>query len=185
MKARDGLHLLILIFIVISLTGCNENDDQYLTVSEVWQDAASLEEKRIRVRGLGALRYEPVHPLQIGGCALEPSANAPITGIAMLFEEPSDNEPRREILISESSLMCAGDTCSVTCKPFEPPENTRTLALDSVPATTYEFVGILSVDTREDEVVLVLDQIDIESSRQLMDEQWEPIPTGEFPTLFP
>ena len=184
MKSRNILRPFLLVVVLLSLVACNESDE-FLTVSKVWQEATALDGKRIRVRGLGALRYEPIHPLQIGGCSVVPSANSPVKGIGMLFEESLNNQPRREILISESSLICQGDTCSVTCRPFKPPADTRTLALESASPRIYELVGTLRINSQEGEVVLILDDIDMETSGWLVDEKWEPLPTGEFTQIFP
>ena len=182
MKNRNVFQLLILGLLVLSLAGCNE-DDEFLTVSEVWQDATALDGKRIRVRGPGRLQYEPVHPMRVGGCSPVPSANPPIKARAVIFEEPLDYNPKHELFISESSLKCEGNTCSMTCTPFDPPQDLHGYVNPSI--TNYEFVGTLRVDSQGSEEVLILDDIDIEASRQLVDEKWEPIPAGEFSWLFP
>lgn len=174
-------HLSILILLLFLLVGCQE-DEEVLTVAEVWQNAAALDGQRIRVRGPGRLIYEPFHPNQVGGCSPEASANPAITGKAFLFEGTRDN-PGREIIISPSSLTCEGNTCQVTCRPFQPPENLFGF-VDKQPGV-YEFVGTLQVETESGQDVLFLDKIDIKSSRRLIDGRWEPIPTGEFSGSFP
>jgi hypothetical protein len=68
-------------------------------------------------------------------------------------------------------------------KVFKKPA-TWALALNNPSATTYVFVETLRVNTRENEVVLILDEIDIESSRQLINEAWEPVQRGNFHSFF-
>ncbi|MDJ0752095.1 MAG: hypothetical protein QNJ45_01140 [Ardenticatenaceae bacterium] len=178
---KTTLYFLPILLAVISFAGCNGRD-QYLTPSEVWGNADSLAGERIRVRALGVLRYEPFHPLQVGGCAPESFENPAITGRVILFEGSRDN-PIHPIVISESSLQCEGNTCSVTCSPFNPPPNLHGF-VNAVP-DTYEFVGTLIVDSGGGNRVLILDEIDVEASRQLKDGVWEPLPAGEFTSIFP
>lgn len=178
---------LLLILFALSLAECSGGQN-YLTVSEVWENAETLNGKRIRVRGRADFWLSPYHPMQIGGCIPDEDAanKSHIVGKLALFDENApDSTPR--LFISESSLQCEGDVCSVVCKPFAPASGESVSWGISNPKTieAFEFVGKLRTRDQQDSVELILEDIDLKASRQLIDGEWGPIPTGDFTYNFP
>ena len=167
---------LVLALVTFSLVGCGDSLD-CLTVSEVWQNAESLDGKRACVRGQAYLEFIPYHPWVVGGCPADGAATASIRGRLRLYDVDfhGSRHERPEIKVSASSLHCEGNACGMVCKPFAP-----TLDLSAGYIQAFEFVGILKVDTQESQVVLILEEIDLTKSRRLVNGNWEPIPTGEF-----
>ena len=103
MNNKNVLQRLILILILLLLTGCNRREKS-LTVSEVGESADSLEGKRIRVRGQTAVRFIPVHPMQIGGCPVDgPGEDEHFVAKLSLLDENSPGSKHR-LFIAESSL---------------------------------------------------------------------------------
>ncbi len=94
---------ILLVIALLCMQGC-EQRDPYLTVSEVWGQATELEGQRVRVRGSAELKFEPYHPLQVGGCSLIPADNAQITGQAVLFDD-QQSLSGQVIYISEASSL--------------------------------------------------------------------------------
>jgi hypothetical protein len=90
-------------------------------------------------------------------------------------------DPKQRLFISESSLHCEGNLCSVVCEPFAPSDTWGRIGAVEV----FEFVGVLRVDTRGSTVVLILEEIDLQASRRMGDGEWGPIPTGSFTYAFP
>jgi hypothetical protein len=183
LNSRAIWRLYVLVLLAVSLAGCVALD-RPLTVSQVWENADALEGQRIRVRGEADFRLAPYHPLQIGGCVVdaEGETKSRITGELRILDQDS-LDPDRALLISESSLQCEGDVCSVVCKPFAPSRHAAWGATDPIEA--FEFVGILRVLRQADAVTLILDELDLAASRRLADGEWGPVPTGEFTYLFP
>ena len=173
----------ILVLVALSPAGCVAWQEP-LTVTQVWQDAKSLEGKRIRVRGQADFQLIPYHPLQIGGCIVtaEGEQRPRIIGELRLHDQDS-HDPKNAILISESSLQCEGDVCSVGCKPFAPSAHATWGGAETVEA--FEFVGTLRVRHQGNEVVLILDNIDLDQSRRLADGKWGAIPIEEITYAFP
>ena len=176
----------ILILIGLSLVGCSTGQD-CLTVSEVWQNAESLDGERICVRGQADLRLLPYHPMMVGGCVPDQDFldSNPIVGRLDLYDgEPSSSTQR--LTISNSDIECEGDVCRLECRPFAPtcegmfcgPEGPLNIE-------AFEFVGTLKVVGQPDSVELILEDLDLESSRRLADGEWGPIPTGVFTYMFP
>lgn len=183
MNSRDMLQALVLVLIALSLAGCGGRE-KCLTVSEVWQNTDSLKGKCIRVRGQADFRLIPYHPMQVGGCipSTEGEIRPRIVGRLVLLDQDSHDSKHR-ISISESSLQCEGDVCSVVCKPFAPSAQATWGGIETVEA--FEFVGTLRVDAQGSKVVLILEDIDLQASRRLADGEWGPIPTGDFTYIFP
>jgi len=84
-----------------------------------------------------------------------------------------DDAPRDEIgvKISESAFHCNGDFCKTTCSSFE-----------VVAQRMYEFVGTLQINEISE---LVLENIDLDQSSQLVDGKWVSIQKGNFDVMFP
>jgi hypothetical protein len=101
--------------------------------------------------------------------------------LAILDEE--SNDPESALWISESSLRCEGDVCSVVCTPFAPSAQAIWGGTETIDA--FEFVGTLRVRRLENGVELILDDVNLGESRRRSDGQWEPIPTGESRYDFP
>lgn len=182
-KILQAIGLIVLIF---SVAGCGQSRD-YLTVSEVWQNAASLDGTQIRVRGQGHFRFEPYHPLQVGGCSLDEEVvkNSHIVGIQDLLDEDSPDVMQR-LSISKSILQCEGDVCRMECRPFEPMcgEGAR-CAGGPTAIEAFEFVGTLKLSDQQGDLELILEDIDLNTSQRLVDGEWGPIPTGVFRYFFP
>jgi len=70
------------------------------------------------------------------------------------------------------------------CKPFVPPDDLWGIPSREV-MHPFEFVGILQVETKGEEVRLYLEELDIAASRRFVDGNWEPLQTGEFGIPFP
>lgn len=171
----------ILLFMFVTACG----GQKALTVAEVIQNAERLDGKSIRVRGWAYLWLSPSRAtmwLYGGGCAakLDPNERQGyVKGWLTLYdltypdEWGGDGAPHDEagIKISESSFSCEGDYCKITCSPFE--VGTQ---------RTYEFVGTLKVDENSE---FILEDINLEQSRQLVDGNWIPIQKVNFDIQFP
>jgi hypothetical protein len=181
MNCKSLLQVLIRALIGLLVAGCCGRD-RWLTVSEVWQSADSLDGKRICVRGQADFDFIPHHPLQVGGCI--PNPDVPlrpyISGKLALLDEDSP-DPEHTILISESSLQCKGNTCHIVCRPFGPSDTWGSIGVVEV----FEFVGVLRVDAQGSNVVLTLEDLNLRASRRMTDGKWGPIETGEFSYFFP
>ncbi len=143
-----------------------EEKRSYLTVTEAFQRAKLLEGKQVRVRGYGFFNV-----MRTNKVCTPASCDCNTThGHLVLFEETGSWQNwgvLDKIFISASSLSCQGDECSMECIHFDP-----TIAKE------FEFAGTL-VD-RDDFKILYLEDIDLEASRQLIDDEWIPIETGRF-----
>jgi hypothetical protein len=164
-----------LLLTMLLLTRCSRNN--LLTVSEAWEKAESLEGKLIRVRGRARFFTEPYQGLT--GCV--PGGGRDIVGRLELYDENAPDphyyggkQPLPKMIVSESSLQCKGNTCQVTCAPFNPQE-----------AGVFELVGTLRIDNLQGNRVLTLENVNLEESRQLSGEKLGPIPTGTFQYNFP
>jgi hypothetical protein len=186
MSGKKILQPIGLIVLIISIAGCGQT--RYpLTVSEVWQNAALLDGRQIRVRGQGHLRFEPYHPLQVGGCSLDQELvnKSHIVGIQDLLDEDSPDVEQR-LSISRTSLHCEGNVCSLECKPFEPMCGRGVMCVGGLTAIeAFEFVGTLKVSDQQGELELILENIDLNKSKRFVDGEWSPIPTGVFSYFFP
>jgi hypothetical protein len=182
-NSRDMLRAHILVLIALSLVGCGGSEKR-LSVSEVWQNADSLDGKRIRVRGQADFQLIPYHPMQVGGCipSTEGEIKPRIVGELALLDQDS-HDPKHRLSISESSLQCEGDVCNVVCKPFAPSAQAIWGGTETIEA--FEFVGTLRVRAQESKGALILDDIDLRVSRRLADGEWGPIPRGDFTYNFP
>jgi hypothetical protein len=182
MKGRNRFCALVLALLVLLLAGC-AGRNRWLTVSDVWQNADSLDGKRIRVRGEADLNFIPRHPMQTGGCSLDRDFVKSTHIVAKLALVDGDSpDPDQRILISDSSLQCEGNVCGIVCRPFAPSDTWGRVNPD---AEVFEFVGVLRVDTREGQRVLILEEIDLQASRRMAEDEWGPIPTGSFSYVFP
>jgi photosystem II stability/assembly factor-like uncharacterized protein len=151
----------------------------YLTVQEVSQRAESLAGKQIRVRGYGYFSVSMTVMLCIPSrCDCNQSAG----WLELYGEQPDPQHLGRlwdipSIRIADDSLKCQGDECSMKCSPFDPGL-----------ARQFDFVGRLKIDYGN----LILENLDLAASRQLINASWVPIETGSFtvtraalPTLAP
>lgn len=183
MKSKDMLLGHVLVAAALSVVGCAAWQEP-LTVSQVWQDAESLEGQRIRVLGQADFHLTPYHPLQVGGCipTAEGETRPRVVGELAIRDEGS-HDPKNALLISESSLHCEGDVCSVVCTPFAPSAQAIWGGAETIDA--FEFVGTLRVRPLENGVALILEDIDLRASRRRADGKWEAIPPGEFTYVFP
>jgi hypothetical protein len=102
----------IVVMIALSLAGCR-GGKKCLSVSEIWHNTGPLDGERICVRGQADFQFIPYHPMQVGGCSLDPDVvkSSHIVGKLDLLDEDSP-DPERRLSISESSLHCEGNVCS-------------------------------------------------------------------------
>jgi hypothetical protein len=173
---------------------------QYLTVSEVWENAQALNGTQIRIRGQAVLRGPSVDTMMFlyGGCSVADDPDAHHTGAALSIydmdapvagdygleyayggnsESSEQNRLRNSlphVTLSKDVFQCKGDDCELNCGPFAP---------EAAPA--FEFVGILRLDIQAEGTRLFLDALDLSASRQLVDEEWRPIPETTVTYYFP
>lgn len=181
-KATLGMTTLILSAFVLA-AGCG-GGQKTLAVSDVIRNARALDGKTIRVRGQAYFWMEPSREemWMFGGCAINPdgspSKRGHVVGWLALYDEVDSTQPPREeagLTIAESDFHCEGNYCTMTCGPFEP-----------VTGRTFELVGTLrAVNEQSAEMKLVLENLDLDESRQFVNEKWAPIPTGDFGFVFP
>jgi photosystem II stability/assembly factor-like uncharacterized protein len=151
----------------------------YLTVQQVSQQAESLAGRQIRLRGYGYFSVSMTAMLCVPSrCDCNQSSG----WLELYGEQPDPEHLSRlydlaNIRIAETSLKCAGDECSMECSPFDPGL-----------ARQFEFAGRLRIDYGN----LILEDLDLAASRQLINGSWFPIETGKFsvtrsalPTLAP
>ncbi|PKO13231.1 MAG: hypothetical protein CVU39_20245 [Chloroflexi bacterium HGW-Chloroflexi-10] len=165
--------IIILLWVLLLLAGCTT--DKVLTVSEVWEQADALEGTTILARGRMRLFTSPYQGLT--GC-VQGGGNA-LVGIAALYDEDAEDphyseEPLNNILIAESDLRCVGNTCGMTCVPFDPKGG-----------MIFELMGTLRVEREGGLKNVLLEDIQLEKSFRIIEEKREPIPTGKFEYLFP
>ncbi len=175
----------VVIILFVFVTGCSRQKP--LTVAEVIQNAEKLDGKTVRVRGVANVWVDPsqAEMWRFGGCAIAPDGTllkqGHVSGWLTLYDsiDPEKEDlwayggPRDAIgvKISESSFKCEGDYCKLTCSPFE-----------VASLQTYEFVGTLRVGTGS---ALILENIDLDRSSQLVDGKWIPLQKGNFDVFFP
>jgi hypothetical protein len=164
--------------------GCGTQKN-ILTVSEVIRNADSLDGQTIRVRGQAYLWIDPSREemWMFGGCAINPdgspSEGGSVSGWLELYDQIDPDDLKnygaphndRGIKIAESSFDCKGNYCKMTCRPFE-----------VVSDKTYELVGALRVKEGPE---LILENIDLDRSRQMVNGSWLPVSTGNFDVMFP
>jgi photosystem II stability/assembly factor-like uncharacterized protein len=177
---RQLMPLAGLLLAILLASACGAGGKRsYLTVPEVSQRAESLDGTLIRVRGYGYLS------MMMTAVLCDPprcDCNQSSGWLELYGEQPDPDHLGRlfdlpTIRIAESSLQCAGDECSMECSPFDPGL-----------ARQFEFAGRLRINHGN----LVLEDLDLAASRQLIDVNWVPFETGKFsvtrsalPTLVP
>lgn len=173
---------LIATLVILLTAACG--GQKTLTVAEVVQKADSLEGQTVHVRGVAYLWVNPsqAEMWMVGGCmpTTDPSyGQGVVRGWLALYDSIDSNDlaqygvPYEEAVlkISESSFHCGGDYCKMTCSSFQ-----------AVSQRTYEFTGTLR---REEGAGLVLEDIDLAQSSQLVDGTSVPITVGDFDVMFP
>lgn len=166
--------------LVLVLAGCSPKT---LTVTEVQKNAAELDGSQIRVRGWAYVRTEPY--VGFIGCAPAPPTgtleNDVVVGTMFLLPEEDKDSSKQGIAISKSSLSCEGSHCLISCAPFDPGNMDycgASRGYNTPLLIPYEMVGTLRVQQTDGESQLVLEDIKLSESRRLINETWEPIPTG-------
>jgi hypothetical protein len=168
---------------IVFLVSCS--GQKPLTVLEVIQNAETLNGKTIRVRGQAYLWIEPslAEMWNYGGCVPNSDASASseenVVGWLTLYDKIDPNDLKNygaphdniDIKISEDNFHCKGNYCGMTCLSFEVKSQ-----------QTYEFIGTLRLDGESE---LILENIDLGASRQLMNGEWIPTLPGEFSIVFP
>lgn len=116
-----------------------------------------------------------------GGCRpdTDPSMPGNVNGWLTLYDQIDMDDLRHYgaphddtgIKISKASFHCDGNYCLMTCQGFE-----------AISLRMYEFFGILRVNADSE---LILENIDLNESSQLVDGEWLPISTGKLQVYFP
>jgi photosystem II stability/assembly factor-like uncharacterized protein len=166
--ARTPL-VIAMLFLAAFSAGCTALGGMrsYLTVTEVSQRARSLIGKQVRVRGYAYLWVSMTAVLCVPSRC---DCNESLGSLDLYAEQPDPAHLNRlfdlaHIRDAETSLKCQGDECSMECSPFDPGL-----------ARQFEFVGTL----RSNYDNLILEDLDLDASRQWIDEKWFPIKTGQF-----
>lgn len=149
-------------------------DDRCLSVTQVWENARSFDGERICVRGKA--EYSIAMTLVLC-CPPHCDCNNTWGELTLVSEEQTTYNPRVSAIdyISLDTLTCEGNECSISCSPFNPSD-----------VDYFEFVGTLTVSERNGEPAwLKLTDLDISTSRQLVDGEWGAIPTGTFVKTLP
>lgn len=164
--------LALTLLIVVFTASCMQSGEKThcLTVSQAVKRAKRLNNQLACIHGYGALLYEQTLLL----CTPENPCCNRTKGMLQLFEkEPGpvfDRDYYSLDHINVTGLDCSGNTCSVTCQPFNPQ-----------PERWFELVGRLRIDNiTSDPPRLVLEDLDLAASRQLVNAEWIPIETGSF-----
>ena len=181
MKKQLTLLFIGLILLIVLFQRSNSFEPT-LSLDEVWQNADTLEGQHIRIQANARLFYDSYHPMQIGGCSLDPNGNSPVEARAMLVNE-SPNDLSQRILIDDASFLCTGNTCQINCTPFEPPPDLWGTTDPELPL--FEFAGVLTRAPEGSETSLIFAEIDVSASRRLRDGRWQPLSSGEFSYMFP
>lgn len=152
---KQILSTLPAIIISCFIAGCaifNPQPD-YLTVSEVWQNAEELDQQQVVIRGYGS----HFHAQTVQKCfGIECGCNEAWEELYLVnsLEDAFYNSGIKIV-----NLDCRGDECSVTCRPFNPNA-----------ALAFEIVGTLKVVRHDGEISrLELTNIDFEASSYLSD----------------
>jgi hypothetical protein len=142
-------------------------------VGDVWKYASSLEGKRICVKGKAETEiYQTLLLCDPPSCSCNQSSG----NLSLVSEEDIVRNPRVSIVdtVTIYSPICTGNECSVTCTPINP-----------FTADHFRFVGSLAITYLSDGrmVSLELKDVNLSASRQLVNGDWKPIPTGSFSML--
>jgi hypothetical protein len=155
------------------LTPLSDQEAGYLTVPEVWEDAPSLAGQRVRIRGWKWF----MHTVTLQRCVPASCDCNQSKGYLWLLEErlaPGDEPYRypgmRKIIVQDPSLDCRGNVCYIVCTPFDPTS-----------AEAFELAGRLRISSWDEQYKeLRLEDLDVATSQQLIDEKWVPLETGQF-----
>lgn len=170
---RNHCIQLISILLLVFVSGCGRQKP--MTVAQVLENAASLDGQTLRVRGRANIQSAPSQEeiAAAGGCANTKQGTT--EGWLTLYDPLTQDRDHLEnppgIKIAASSFHCEGDNCQITCSPFQVASH-----------ETYEFSGTLRVNG---EAEIILENIDLEQSRQFIDGEWKPIAAGTFEVTFP
>jgi hypothetical protein len=169
---RNDILRFVILFLFIFVIGCG--GEKPMTVSQVIQNAEALDGQTIRVRGRARLLINPSESEMwaAGGCVpnTDPSAGQGKAEGWLTLYDPLTQDQETVIRIPESNFHCEGDYCKLTCTPFK-----------VTSYEMYEFVGTLRVNGTE----LILENLDLEQSRQFIDAEWTAIATGSSDVMFP
>ena len=177
-RKRRLLILLLAALIMLGLAGILVYSilkrDHCYSVGEVWQHAQSLRDARLCVKGKAvtsvmftAMLCDP----PTCGCN-QSSGSLELVSEEKILRNPKVSE-RDTITIAPTlnASICSGDMCTLTCSPFNPRA-----------ADYYRLVGKLSIIYLSDGriVHLQLTDLDLPASRELVNGNWQPIPSGTF-----
>jgi len=139
-------------------------------VGDVWKNARMLEGKRICITGKASTYVSQTLLLcDPPSC----NCNQSSAGLTLVSEDKVIYNDRVNIVdeVVISQLVCSGNECTMTCVPFNP-----------FAAERFQFTGQLSITYLSDGRMaqLKLTDLDLPVSRQLVNGNWQPIPTGSF-----
>ena len=141
-----------------------------MTVSQIWEAPLAVSNQTLRVRGRAEfLIWQTLQLCDPPTCDCNRSGGRPSLLDGEDVESDSSVNRQQTIWVStsETGLQCAGNECELVCRPFDPQR-----------AEAFELVGRLRVQSINPNAYhLILDNLDIEASRQLIDGNWVPIPT--------
>lgn len=170
-----ALFALLLVVVALFLILRNKpSNDRCFSVTHVWENARSFDGERICVRGKA--EYSIAMTLVLC-CPPHCDCNDTWGELRLVSEEQTTHNPKVSLVdyISLDTPICKGNECSISCSPFDPSD-----------VDYFEFVGTLTVSNHNGEPAwLKLTDLDISTSRQLIDEEWGPIPTGTFVKTLP
>jgi len=140
------------------------------TVGEAWKYARILNGSRICVEGKAETEvYQSLVLCDPPRCDCNVSSGT----LTLVSEEGIVRNPRVATvdMVTIFSPICSGDECTVTCTPINPFASDR-----------YRFVGRLAIRFLSDGRLSYLELKDVEllASRQLVNGEWQAIPTGAF-----
>jgi hypothetical protein len=155
----------------VLLIGACSNNNNYLTIEQVWKNAKEYDGKIIHVQGKAELSTMMTLVLCIPSrCDCNET-----TGIFHLVDDPPSHVNAKYSIsdyLNISAVNCHGDECSETCSPIQPKTD-----------VVYRFIGKLKVTYQDAEPAeLQLTEVDFSSPRQLVNGAWVAIPTGTFTT---
>lgn len=139
-----------------------------LLVDQVWANAVKLDGQVIRVRGkLEGITYQTLLPCDPPTC----DCNQSRANYSLVSEsETIYNQGCSSKDTIELPLDCTGNECSLTCSPFDP-----------FLAEVMELKGTLQADYQNGKLCrLLLNDIKLEESLQLVGEEWKPVSVGTF-----
>ena len=151
--------------VTLTLAACAGQSEgiPMLTVAEIWEDPPAYGNQIVCVKG----QADFMHSMTLAACD-PPSCDCNRSGGHLsLLNEAGRRDRAIWVATTETGLLCEGNECEMICRPFDPRS-----------ADALELVGRLRVQRVDGSSYhLILDDLDLEASRQLVAGQWKPIST--------